>query len=130
VIDKGRDIQNFKSAFEQIYGWEPSDGLENIQNVVYLQSHFHNGPMDNQNLSDGLKIRRIAFDWINRCCYIQDFFTGEISKHNWIEGAVPNVKNEYFAWSNANCSRKLKKFLRKIQPHGRQLCDWSKTEDD
>jgi len=86
--------------------------------------------MDNQNLSDGLKIRRIAFDWINRCCYTQDFFTGEITKHEWIENIVPNVKNEYFAWSNAHCSRKLRKFLRKIQPHGRELCDWSITDDD
>ena len=125
VIDKGVGNNNFKSVFESIYGSIPADGLEDIKNIVHLQSHYHNGPMDNQNHSMGLKQRRISFDWIERVCYIEDFYTGEITQHRWVNNAYVNVKPEYFAWSNSTCSKKMKKKLRRIPNHGRNLVDWT-----
>ena len=113
-----------------MYGFEPNSGTEDIQNIVYLQSHFHNGPMDNQNMSAALKTRRIGFDWIEKNCYIEDFFTGDIEKKPWVSGVYVNVKPEYFAWSNLTCTKKLKKFLRKIPTHGRSLLDWEYWIED
>jgi len=130
VIDKGPNLQTFKDAFETIYGYEPTDGMEDIQNIVYLQSHIHNGPMDNQNKSLALKTRRIGFDWIERKCYIEDFFTGVIEEKPWLEGEFVNVKPEYFAWSNLTCTRRLKKYLRRIPNHGRSLLEWEHWIED
>ena len=113
VVDKGPNLQTFKDAFERMYGFEPNSGTEDIQNIVYLQSHFHNGPMDNQNMSAALKTRRIGFDWIEKNCYIEDFFTGDIERKPWVSGVYVNVKPEYFRLVKFNVHKKIEKIFTK-----------------
>ena len=124
VIDKGKDNQNFRDSFTEIYGIEPKEGLEDMQNTVNLRSDLHGGAMDNLNQPQSLRIRRIVFDWLSRRCYIEDFYSGEISESDWVVGQTPNVKPEYFAYSNYRCSKRLKKYVRKNAEEASLLFDY------
>ena len=121
IISKGPETLGFISAYTQIYPYsEYVDGIEDSQNIVYLREDFHRGPMDNLNLPLNLRVRRIGFDFINLASYIESFESGEIEKIQW--RYTPDVKREYFAWSNNNCTRRLRKYMRKIN---RSLIDYS-----
>ena len=121
VVDKGPECRAFKSAYSHIYpDSEYFAGVEDAQNIVFLREDIHRGPMDNICLPLNLRVRRLGFDFINRISYIMSFETGEIEGHKWSH--VPDVKREYFAWSNNNCSKKLRKYLRKID---RRLIDYN-----
>ena len=124
VIDKGKANSTFKEAYFDIYGAEPADGQEDKQNRVTLTSSTHTGPMDNLNNPHSLRIRRIIFDWVNRCCYIEDFVSGEIEEKSWIEGENPNVKKEYFAYSNSKCTKRLRQHVRKNVKNANLLFDY------
>jgi hypothetical protein len=113
VIDKGRESMTFIEAYHEIYGNDPTDGQEDVRNTVALRSDIHTGPMDNLNQPQNLRIRRIVFDWVNRRCFIEDFLSGDIEEKPWIEGQTPNVKSEYFAYSNSQCTKRLKRYVRK-----------------
>ena len=121
VISKGQETLGFISAYAQIYSYSQYvDGIEDSQNIVFLREDFHRGPMDNLNLPLNLRIRRIGFDFINLASYIESFESGKIEKIQW--QYIPDVKREYFAWSNNNCTKRLRKYMRKID---RSLIDYS-----
>jgi hypothetical protein len=121
VIGKGPECEEFKSAYHHIYPYTNYvPGVEDIGNILFLREDYHRGPMDNCNLPFNLRKRRIGFDFINKVSYIENSSTGEIKKFEW--QYVPNVKREYFAWSNKNCKKSLRKYLRRID---RTLVDHS-----
>ena len=121
VVNKGPSCETFKSVYSRIYPFsEYLDGIENAQNIVYLREDYHRGPMDNLGLPINLRSRRLGFDFINRASYIISLETGKIEKFEWFY--VPDVKKEYFAWSNNDCMKRLRKHLRKID---RRLIDYS-----
>jgi len=125
VIDKGSECQNFIGAYQRIYPYsEYSSGVEDSQNIILLRQDFHRGPMDNLSLPLNLRERRIGFDFINKRSYIESFETGEIDMIEWLYS--PDLKYEYFAWSNFNCTRRLKKYMRKINP---KLIDYNHWVD-
>ena len=55
---------------------------------------------------------------------IEDFYSGGISECEWVVGQTPNVKPEYFAYSNYRCSKKLKKYVRKNAEDASLLFDY------
>ena len=121
VIPKGPDCKNFIGAYERIYPYsEYVAGIEDSQNIALLRQDYHRGPMDNLSLPLNLRERRIGFDFLNKASYIESFETGEIEKVDW--QYTPDVKREYFAWSNNKCTRRLRKYMRKIN---RSLIDYS-----
>lgn len=113
VIGKGPQMNNFKSAYEKIYpDTDYVSGVEDSQNIVLLRQDYHRGPMDNLGLPQHLRDRRIGFDFINQVSYIESFETGQIETIEW--QYTPDVKREYFAWSNKKCKRSMMKYMRKI----------------
>ena len=121
VIDKGPECKNFIGAYKKIYSYsEYVPGIEDSQNIILLRQDYHRGPMDNLSLPLNLRVRRIGFDFLNNLSYIESFESGKIEKIEW--EYIPDVKREYFAWSNNNCTRRLRKYMRKID---RTLIDYS-----
>ncbi|MFL2962968.1 MAG: HNH endonuclease signature motif containing protein [Candidatus Thalassarchaeaceae archaeon] len=126
VISKGPQNLDFQSVYKTIYiDSEYISGIEDVQNIIFLREDFHRGPMDNLNLPFNLRIRRIGFDFINNVSYIESFESGEIEKIEW--QYFPDVKREYFAWSNYHCTKRLKKYMRKIN---RLLINYSHWTDN
>jgi hypothetical protein len=123
VISKGSEISEFINAYHRIYvNSEYSPGFEDIQNIVHLREDLHRGPMDSLNLPKDLRIRRIGFDFINRKSYVISAETYKIESFDWI--SVPDVRPEYFAWSNKKCMKKLRKFMRGIDPRLTNFRHW------
>ena len=121
MVNKGPGSENFKSVYSRIYPYSDYiDGIENAQNIVYLREDYHRGPMDNLGLPVNVRKRRLGFDFINRISYILNDDSGEIEAHEWYY--IPDVKREYFAWSNKTCRKKLRKYLTKID---RRLIDYN-----
>ena len=127
VLSKGSQNSDFINAYEQIYpDTDYSPGFENIQNIVYLREDFHRGPMDNITLPKDLKLRRIGFDFINRKAYIISAETYKIESLDWV--SIPDVRPEYFAWSNKSCMKKLRKFMRGIDVRLINYRHWVENE--
>jgi len=121
VIAKGPQCQYFIGAYRRIYPYSDYvSGVENSQNIVLLRQDYHRGPMDNLSLPQNLRDRRIGFDFINQVSYIESFETGKIETIEW--KYTPDVKREYFAWSNKKCKRSLRRHMRKIN---RLLVDYA-----
>ena len=120
VISKGKECREFKIVYNMIYpNLEYFSGIEDSQNIVFLREDFHRGPMDNLCKTKDMKIRRLGFDFLNKACYIESDETGNIERYDWKQ--APDVKKEYFAWSNSECTRRLVKYMRRID---RRLTDY------
>jgi hypothetical protein len=127
VLSKGSQNSDFIDAYTRIYpNSDYSPGFEDIQNIVYLREDFHRGPMDNIGLPRDLRIRRIGFDFINRRAYVISAETYNIESFEWV--SVPDVRNEYFAWSNKKCMKKLRKFMRGIDARLTNYRHWIESE--
>lgn len=124
VIDKGEGLQNFIKAYTLIYGEEPPQGSEDVQNVLYVREDYHRDYMDSRTMPQDLKQRRIGFDFINKECIIEDRDSHEIIIKPW--KYVPDVRPVYFAWSNSTCTRKLIKTMKR---RNRDLIDWQLHAD-
>ena len=83
VIDKGEGLQNFIKAYTLIYGEEPPQGSEDVQNVLYVREDYHRDYMDSRTMPQDLKQRRIGFDFINKECIIEDRDSHEIIIKPW-----------------------------------------------
>ena len=56
--------------------------------------------------------RQIVYDFINRRYLLRDDITGQIVEGDWTY--QPDVRKEYFAYSNSRASRKLYRKARRV----------------
>ena len=109
------DDKIFFDVYEQIFQTENLHTSTSIQNIVLLREDIHRDFMDSLNKPMHLRGRRIGFDFINKCCYLQDFDTNEITKWPWNVDGI-DVHNAFLAWSNsaAKSTKKMRRHLKKI----------------
>jgi len=105
--------REFEDACQEIYGRNPREGEEDTRNKVDLCPNHHRINMD-QLIGHAAyeRDRQIVYDFINRRYLLRDDITGQIVEGDWTYR--PDVKNEYFAYSNSRASRKLYRKARRV----------------
>ena len=105
--------REFEDACQELYGRNPREGEEDTRNKVGLCPNHHRINMD-QLIGHAAyeRDRQIVYDFINRRYLLRDDITGQIVEGDWTY--QPDVKNEYFAYSNSRASRKLYRKARRV----------------
>jgi hypothetical protein len=116
----------FSEYLMEIHGRLGNMGEEDVQNIVNLCPNHHRIQMDQ--LVGGNTVatrhREIVYDFLNQRCMIKDVISGEIGP-DWRDWTYnPDVKREYFAYSNSLAIRKLKKKIMRVDSRLTKPEEW------
>ena len=105
--------REFVDVCKKIYGRNPKVGEEDIRNKVDLCPNHHRIHMDQLiGHATYMRDRQIVYDFINHRYLLRDDHGGQIEEGDWTH--QPDVKEEYFAYSNSRASRKLYRKARRV----------------
>ena len=98
--------REFGAVCKEIYGRNQRPGEEDLRNKVDLCPNHHRIHMDQLiGHSTYMRDRQIIYDFINFRYMLRDALSGQIDEGEWTHR--PDVKEEYFAYSNSRTPRKL-----------------------